>query len=227
MTRYHLTLKSENRKTGPIPVSTTSADTCPTTCGQFDTCYAKSGPSGIHFRKVAAGTRGTDLKGFTAAIAALPSGTLWRHNQAGDLPGEDAAIDVLALRAIVRANRGKRGFTYTHKPLSQHNVRAIRACTVGGFTVNISADTIAAADAAKSLAIAPVVVVLPATVRENFTTPGGNKVVICPAVTHDGVSCATCKLCAWATRDAIIGFPAHGAKARQVRSDYVQIGGVA
>lgn len=31
--RVHLTLKSANAKTGPIPVSTTERDSCPATCG--------------------------------------------------------------------------------------------------------------------------------------------------------------------------------------------------
>lgn len=32
MTNYRFTLKSANSKTGPIPVTTTSSDTCPNSC---------------------------------------------------------------------------------------------------------------------------------------------------------------------------------------------------
>ncbi len=220
--RYHLTLKSSNAKTGPIPVSTSSSDTCPKTCGQYQTCYAKSGPLAIHWKAVDNG-RGMDLEQFTTAIQALPNGQLWRHNQAGDLPGQDGRIDNKALRAITRANKGKRGFTYTHKPMTAANARAVKRANQDGFTINLSADTLAAADELKAAAVGPVVVVLPHDVKGNVRTAGGNLVVLCPAATGKAESCATCKLCQWVDRDVIIGFPAHGSKARQVKSDLISI----
>lgn len=224
MLNYHITLKSANVKTGPIPVSTTSSDSCPRTCGQYATCYAKSGPLAMHWKAVSAGQRGMDLEAFAATIAKLPEGSLWRHNQAGDLPGVDAEIDAVALSQIVEANRGKRGFTYTHKPMTESNMAAVRNANENGFTVNLSADTLADADRLKALNVGPVAVVVPMTVSENFTTPAGNKAVICPATQRDNVSCASCKLCAWTGRQVIIAFPAHGTKAKQVKSDFVVMG---
>ena len=221
--RYHFTLKSSNAKTGPIPVSTTSSDSCPRTCGQYKTCYAKGGPLAIHWRALDSGTRGISLEQFTDAIRALPAGQLWRHNQAGDLPGTDSKIDTQALNAIVRANTGRKGFTYTHKPMTAANARVVKSANARDFTINLSADTVRDADQLHARKIGPVVVVVPAETRENFKTPAGNQAVICPAVTHN-VSCADCKLCAWNERKVIIAFPAHGAKAKQVKSDLVQIG---
>ena len=194
--RYHVTLKSANHKTGPIPVTTTTSDSCPKTCGMYHACYAKSGPLAIHWRALDAGRRGITLKQLCKAIAALPAGQLWRHNQAGDLPGQDSRIDARALDAIVTANSGRRGFTYTHKPLTRANVSAIRNANSSGFTVNISTDSLAQADNAKALGAAPVVTVLPQDVRHNIVTPAGNLVVVCPAATHPNVTCASCKLCA-------------------------------
>lgn len=216
MTKFHITLKSKNAKTGNIPVSTTSGDTCPTTCGQYQNCYAKFGPLALHWRKLSDGDKGITLSEFVAIIAALPDGQLWRHNQAGDLPGVDQTIERNALESIVSANRGKRGFTYTHKPLTDENIEMIRYANNNGFTVNVSCDTIADADNAVSLGVGPVCVVVPKTQTSNFTTPSGNKVVICPATNRDTVSCETCKLCAWSERKAIIAFPAHGIKAKYI-----------
>ena len=219
----HLTLKSANVKTGPIPVSTSAAETCPTTCGQYETCYGKFGPLGLHWNKVSAGERGMEWEEFTAAIAALPDGQLWRHNQAGDLPGVNQIIDDAALRLLVRANKGKRGFTYTHKPIGNGwdwNRQSVKWANNRGFTINLSADTVAQADDLKSYGIAPVVVVLPED-ADGFTTPAGHKVVICPAQTHDNVSCDTCRLCQWSERDVIVGFRAHGTKKREITSDKV------
>jgi hypothetical protein len=86
-----------------------------------------------------------------------------------------------------------------------------------GFTVNLSANNLAHADDLADLGIAPVVTVLPADATDNTVTPKGRKVVICPATIRDDVSCATCGLCA-RLRDAIVGFPAHGASKRKAEA---------
>lgn len=224
--KVHLTLKSSNSKTGPIPVSTTSADTCPPQCPfQNSGCYAESGPLALHWRKVTNGERGMAWDEFVGAIAALPAGAMWRHNQAGDLPGHGAGIDAGKLAKLVRANEGKHGFTYTHKPVlggsvkATHNRHAIREANQDGFTINLSANNLAQADQLAELNIAPVVVVLPRGVQ-NTCTPAGRKVVVCPAETRDDVTCDSCRLCARRDRNGIIiGFPAHGsgaAKAERV-----------
>lgn len=220
----HLTLKSSNAKTGPIPVSTTSSETCPKTCGQYSTCYAKSGPLAIHWSATSKGSRGTDWSTFCDSIANLPDGQLWRHNQAGDLPGTDQNIDVKALRALVTANKGKRGFTYTHKPMTPKNAAAVKSANTNGFTVNLSADTLDEVDTLKALNIGPVVVVLPWDQKDNIQTAAGHTIVICPATQRDNVTCASCGLCAWKDRKVVIGFPAHGAKKKQFKSDLIQIG---
>lgn len=216
-----LTLKSRNAKTGPIPVSTTSAATCPTAC-PFNSgggCYAAFGPLKIFWDKVTSLAAGMSWKAFLAAVKALPEGTLWRHNQAGDLPGPANVIDLHAMSDLVKANSGKRGFTYTHKPTSiVENRLAIEYANRNGFTVNLSGNNLTHADTLADLGIGPVVAVVPHDVTQNTTTPKGRKVVICPATQRDDVSCMTCKLCAVATRDFIVGFPAHGPAKRKASS---------
>lgn len=54
MTRYHFTLKSRNVKTGPIPTTMTSADTCPATYRDDVTC-ATCGLCASTTRKVIVG----------------------------------------------------------------------------------------------------------------------------------------------------------------------------
>ena len=93
----HLTPKSANKKVGPIPVSTTTADTCPATCpfnnANEGGCYAEAGPLKLHWMKVTRGERGTNFSEFLEQIKALPDGQLWRHNQAGELPGDNKTLD--------------------------------------------------------------------------------------------------------------------------------------
>jgi len=209
-TWVHLTPKSSNVKTGPIPVSTTEADSCPPTCPwRAKVCYAKHGPLGLHWRAVSEHRRGMPWADFCAAIAALPVGTLWRHNQSGDLPGRGEAIDAGELAALVVANRGRKGFTYTHKRGAE-NLALIRQANAEGFTVNLSADSLADADTLAETGAGPVCVVLPHTQAGNTFTPQGRKVVLCPATQREGVNCASCKLCSRANRSCIVGFPSHG-----------------
>lgn len=215
--RIALTLKSRNAKTGPIPVSTTEARTCPDACPfRGNGCYAQGGPLAIFWRKVSEGSAGMHFKDFLAAVSTLPEGQLWRHNQAGDLPGEGDRIDGPALFAIVRANKGKRGFTYTHKPMAtKHNRDCVAKANKRGFTVNLSANDLHHADALADLEIGPVVTVLPDDHADKVTlTPKGRTVVTCPATYRDDVSCATCQLCQ-RQRRTIVGFPAHGAAKRK------------
>jgi hypothetical protein len=217
MTHTHLTPVSINRKTGPIPVSTTSADTCPPSCPfQGAGCYAEGGPLATHWRKVTDRARGDDWPAFCAKIAALPTGQLWRHNQAGDLPGKGNRIDLAALAALVAANRKRRGFTYTHKPMTNRNAAAVRAANDAGFTINLSANDLAHADALSETGAGPVVVVVPHDWnRRSATTPAGRPVRQCPATYRDDVTCATCGICQ-TMRKAVIAFPAHGARKRTV-----------
>lgn len=212
--QVHLTLKSANAKTGPIPVSTTERDSCPTDCAMRSACYAASGPLALHWTAVSAGTRGTSWGQFCADIAALPDGQLWRHNQAGDLPQVDGTIDAVKLGQLVQANQGKRGFTYSHHRDSA-SLAWIKHANAWGFTVNLSANDVTDADTLADTGAGPVVVVLPSTQNENTTTPAGRKVVVCPATQRDDVSCATCQLCQ-RQRSTIVGFPAHGTKKRVI-----------
>ena len=208
----HLTPVSSNVKTGPIPVSTSSRSTCAIFCPfKGSGCYADNYGLNFLWNRVSDGRSGTDWSTFCTAISALPDGQLWRHNQAGDLPGDGIEIDGLALGQLVEANMGRRGFTYTHYvPSDRNNAAYIKGCNDWGFTVNLSANNLDHADELAALNIGPVAVVLESTQTENCTTPEGRKVVICPAISRDDTTCATCGLCAIADRKVIIGFPAHG-----------------
>jgi hypothetical protein len=124
-----------------------------------------------------------------------------------------------------------------HDPVVIENRRLIATAIKAGFTVNLSADNPAHADSLADLGIAPVVTLLVRSyarkaVRHRFKrrrdewaetigewrdrtaslpryTPAGRRIAICPA-TYSGATCKTCGACA-RVRDAVIGFPAHGA----------------
>jgi hypothetical protein len=122
-------------------------------------------------------------------------------------------------------------------PVATENRRLITAALEAGVTINLSADNAAHADRLAELGIASVVTVLARAyarkaVRHRFKrrrdewaktigewrdrtaslprhTPAGRRIAICPAIYSD-VTCKSCGACA-RVRDAVIGFPAHGA----------------
>ena len=158
-----------------------------------------------------------DWQSFLSAIYSLPVGQLWRHNQAGDLPGIGNKIDAKQLSELVKASEGKRGFTYTHKPLTKVNVQAIAKANKSGFTVNLSANSVAHADSLAQHGL-PIAAVVPQSSPDRFVSPGGNRIVICPAQRIDSMNCDKCRLCAKGDRGFIIGFRPHGTGARKVEA---------
>tara|TARA_R100000388_G_scaffold65115_1_gene47358 strand:+ start:595 stop:1134 length:540 start_codon:yes stop_codon:yes gene_type:complete len=166
----------------------------------------------LHWLKVTKGERGDDWPTFLGKIRDLPAGSKWRHNQAGDLPGDTQDLDSTKCVELARANEGKRGFTYTHYDVLDNFQNAIIVNSMNnlGFTVNVSANNLDHADELCDLDIAPVATVLPIEQTTNTVTPKGRKVVVCPATYKDNVSCSDCMLCEKRDRKVIVGFPAHG-----------------
>ena len=225
-----LNLASGNRKVGPIPVSTTEAGSCPSSCplaspegagtAKGGDCYAAFGPLGMHWRKIGPDGRGTQWTLFCNAIKRFAKNQLWRHNQAGDLPkcetnstDEMDRIDTVKMAELSKASSHTKGWTYTHyDPTDSHNHNAIKTANLtGGLTVNLSADTLEQADDYAALNIAPVVVILPENAPTmGNKTPGGLPIVTCPAQTVDDMSCNKCRLCEVQNRKSIVGFLAHG-----------------
>lgn len=211
----HIITKSSNKKTGPIPVTTTEQSSCAPSCPFISKgCYAKSGPLALHWRKVSAGERGTDWQGLCDFISALPEKQLWRHNQAGDLPHVFGDVDHTMVDQLITANTKRRGYTYTHHKLNKHNVEIIKRANHKGFTINASTESLAAADDAIDLGI-PAVCVVPNNQPVPKYTPAGRKVVLCPEQ-QCGISCADCKLCSQSKRTCVVAFQAHGNAAKTV-----------
>jgi hypothetical protein len=215
-----LTMVSSNAKTGPIPTTTSERSSCPVTCAFYDKgCYAKSGPQALHWRKVSEGERGLPWNEFVTAVRKIAKGQVWRHNVSGDLPHTFGDIDSSMVNSLVNANKGRRGYTYTHHVLNNHNVQVIRESNSNGFTINASTEDVEVADKIMSEhGIPAVAVVNSEESRRFFKTESGRKVVVCPATIHDNVTCATCGLCQVADREFVIAFPAHGVSKKTVNS---------
>lgn len=233
---FYFTESSVNRKLGPIPVVTVSKTTCPTSCPLMNNgCYADGGPLRILWQRLTENKTGTPLKELCKRIVRLPKGQLWRYGQAGDLPGEGDHIDADATDQLVKANAGRPVIAYTHKPMTRDNLAVVMKARSEGFSINLSADNMEEADELADTGV-PTVVVL----HEDYgrrskggewtetlseyrdrvrslvrRTPKGRKIAVCPQ-TYIDVRCIDCRACVAFSRNAVIGFPAHGARKRHV-----------
>lgn len=230
-TNIHMVAGSQNKKTGPIPVTTSDRWTCPQGCPLIDAgCYAEHGRLGHWWYQFSMAERKWTADALDV-IRRLPYNQLWRHNQAGDLPGRGNSINERQLKKLVDANNFRRGFTYTHKPVLAkpgrkpakymlENRRLISWANERGFIINLSANNLTMADALIDLAIAPVVSIAPMLedpwwdqwgTPRRITTPKGRPCIICPESAGQDVQCSTCGLCQlW--KAEIILFPAHGTR---------------
>ena len=91
ITKFQLTPKSSNRKTGPIATIRSSSNSCPSTCpfNNGGGCYAAGGPEAIHWRNLDKSEK-PEHQGWIGLsdqfrAAKLKPGTLLRLNTAGDL----------------------------------------------------------------------------------------------------------------------------------------------
>jgi hypothetical protein len=203
--------KSSNAKTGPIPTTYNQRETCPPSCTHYrTTCYAEGYHTALAWNRADKGATVEELADF---VRSLPEGQLWRHAVAGDLWGEGETVDAAELGEIVAANTGRRGFTYSHKK-TPDAIKWIRHANNWGFTVNLSADDAGEADTLADLNAGPVVCIVPMDTPTHSTTPAGRPITVCPAQTRDYMTCAICQLCQKADRRTIVGFRAHGMRAK-------------
>jgi hypothetical protein len=168
----------------------------------------------LWWNRLNTGEQGYGWDEFLEIIGSFPSRQLWRYAQAGDLPGKGDSINARMLRQLVKANRGKRGFTYTHKPLVKRNRLAIAEANREGFTINLSADNLDHAVELLALGVGPVATLVPLGSEPKFTY-AERRVMVCPSYTTK-TTCWQCGLCANAKRKLIIGLPPHGSRKRKV-----------
>jgi hypothetical protein len=185
------------------------------------TCYAQGGPLAMHWRAVSQGERGVTFEEFTRRVAMLAAGTMFRHNQAGDLPGRGEQVATRQLEKLSEATAHLIAFTYTHKQRPEA-LKAIKAANsrAAGIVVNLSADSLSEADALADTRAGPVCVVVPQDAKPGSKTPAGRTVAICPAQLSEKTTCHSCgngsPLCARRNRQFIVGFRAHGQSSRRL-----------
>ena len=225
ITKFQLTPKSSNRKTGPIATIRSSSNTCPKTCpfNNGGGCYAASGHESIHWRRLdkSENPKHVSWLGLSDQFrdAKLKPGTLLRVNTAGDLPqlpntGEILGNVVDLMRGIFEHYKVV-PFTYTHHRHSEHNLAVIDRQNKAGFTVNLSCDTEERASMMHQRGFPCVVVIADDDTRISWRDRDGVAFAVCPAQTGD-TTCDKCRLCAQSDRRVVVAFRAHGSKKKQI-----------
>ena len=218
-------------KTGPIPVLNYPRRSCPISCAlrvvidpvtgeeKPGPCYAAAGYyTRLNWNLIDAGTRGESFESAMAKVQRLPRNTLMRDKVMGDeypLATNPKKIDPEPFNLKLRAFKDKRVISYTHHEPNAHNLKLLRKAAAQGTYINLSADNPKQADKLARHGL-PVVTVVPSDTPKVSSTPGGNKIVICPAQNSERVTCATCALCADGKRDYLIGFRAHGSGKKKI-----------
>jgi len=221
---FHFVKKSGNKKTGFMPVTYNSRLSCPVSCifkkDNGGGCYAETGYyTRLNWDKVTSGERGGTFKELLNNIKALKPGTIWRACVAGDIPSnKKGEISRTYIKGITEANKGLKGYTYTHNRLDiGENISLLKTANKQGFTVNISTESEAAADNAVLNNLPAVIVVKSTETRRAWFTKNKNKILVCPAQDETkNVNCIDCGLCQSRPKNLIIAFKAHGNQAKKI-----------
>ena len=202
---YKLVDMSLNAKTGPMPAVYASKATCPPTCGLYDQCYGKSGPTALHWAK----DTGKSFADLLEWVATLPI-SMWRYGVVGDFPGNGVTLCRDSILKLARANKKRPVLAYTHYPVTPDNLETIKAANKAGFALNVSCDSLDDIKAAYSVGV-PVVTYTASDDTRKAWVDDGVKYVTCPnQASKAKPQCIKCKMCAKSGRDYVIVFRAHG-----------------
>ncbi len=213
------TARSANKKTGDVPTawvgrteeealaSCAGCSLAPKAVGGQGGCYAWSGA--VRFGAISARKAAAKLpERYTLAAAikgAARSARMLRLTGIGDIGRSGVAIADSVASEARAAGLALVGYTHHWREAG------VKAAWRGRLMA--STETLADADRAVNEGWRATVIV-PADAPRTSSTPGGRKVVVCPAQASDrGVTCNTCRLCDASKPGPVIAFRAHGNQA--------------
>jgi len=228
---FNINYSSGNKKTGAIPVTRSSRNTCPASCGQRGPCYGLNAPMVWHWEDRTSQPQGEYLRD----LHTIPLFRSWRDmcapavvrlREVGDyppLPSDGSVIDFHFAHAEAGILAGRYVIVFTHYEVNYPNLTLADSMSAKyKIHINFSCDTAAQ------------VAALPEGINAVVVTKGLNKVgyigsrkvVQCPAeyAEYNKVTCSQCgnghPLCA-RKRDYLIGFNLHGGRSKYA-TNYVQ-----
>lgn len=220
LTDVVLVARSGNSKTGTMPVTYRTMNTCPTSCpflpANSGGCYGSGRIFDIARRR--AGNL-TEDEAVAKLGSAERSARYLRDRVVGDLVNAAGKFDRAYALAIARIAKrtGLIAFGYTHA-WSKATRADISAIAKAGYVLNASCESEAQVSRAVSLGMP---VVITGDQWEEGSFMAGKRVVTCPNQTR-GVTCADCGLCAKPDRACVIRFQVHGPARRRAEASIAQ-----
>jgi len=210
-------LSAGNSKTGAMLLVRSPRSTCPDSCSlKGNGCYAENFPLVLHWTKQE--HTGVDFATVLYAVRTLPKEAIWRLFEAGDFEPSSENPELISSQqviSLIAANKGKRGFGYTHYPVLP-NLEPLQLMNSSGLTINASADSLEQAKLYFELGLPTTLVVAEKTPKD--VTVDGVRIVVCPNQSlKSKPTCLQCQLCQKPDRDYVIGFRAHGSKKRKIK----------
>ena len=207
-----------NDKTGPVPTMYVgrnreeSLSSC-IGCKQLEdkSCYAQFGTPAIgHTSMIRAAKGGKDYSLKRALLESKRVAKMARFTAVGDLTAMRDKYIKKALKAVRDFGLAPIGYIHMWRENKQW---------AGVFMA--SCDDLSQVDEALEAGFRATVVLPPTHTDRVFTTPGGAKGIVCPAmVAKDmgkSLTCNDCLLCDGSKDGPVIGFPNHGPKHRHLR----------
>ena len=203
---------SKNKKTGDIPQTYSTGDTCPVSCffKKTGACYAAGYPTCLHWQVGYGQWLTIDQLKKELRQKVVPN-ALIRHNIAGDIAvAGTSQIDTVLLSNLTKAFNGFKAYTYTHCPPTKDNLKAVKKANKAGFVVSFSCEKM---EDVKKIHKADLPAVLAvASMAKNKRVIDGITLIKCPNSCDSRIKCRDCKKCADPARKSIIVFPCHGNK---------------
>ncbi len=218
ISNVHVVAASGNRKTGPIPVTYRSMESCPADCpflptGATGGCYGTGRIFTLATKH--AGTVNVDEASAKVRRGKDQRAKYLRDRVVGDVLTDAGKLDRAYVRGIARiaTDNDLIAFGYSHawRQFTRADVTFLRR---SGYVMNASTETHEGAARAVALGLPTVLVEDDAP---EGTQVAGRRLVTCPAETRDYVSCASCGLCANPNRRVIIRFHTHGVASAKAR----------
>jgi hypothetical protein len=228
-TYYQFVANSHNKKTGSMPVTSTSSNSCPLTCGLYKDCYGKSSYTRIQWDKL--DKKGIDFNQLINLINSLRKNSPIRFNVVGDLTNNDGIVDATKLIKLANTvkNRDLDMILYTHLELSYLNVKSFQLAFSKGLNINISCEAIDKAKKALNYGL-NTVIVLPIGSINKVLKIDDLIVVRCPNEYNAKIQCVKCMLCSKdrVEKRVVVAFTAHSTskkrlseKLKDVFNDYI------
>ncbi len=217
---------ANNKKLGNVNYVYGPPENCSDSCPfKGNGCYAENAPMVWVWKKIAAGLFKSSVNWdqLISKVRAIPRGDKVRLWVAGDFPQWHKGVDTSKATELGNALHGKKAWAYTHHH-PRKNERGgwaglIRHYLERSFTINISCERPEHVDEYMSQGL-PCVIAVPSTTnkRQQWRTPGGFRVRVCPNQVDESIRCDRCMLCHKRPADMAIAFIAHGTKRNDVNA---------